>query len=193
MSNYTPIVNYGAKDSLAHGDTLKAIKGGQLDAELQAIASSIASKLDSAGPGQVSIARAKTTLTSKTSSTTLALDPHLQYNVPSSGIYTFEFWFCLTAGGGGITVATPFSGTIDSTISYASRNGTLALAPFNGTTSLVGSTFASTSANGGDYVLVRGVLSATSAGTFGLQWCQNSSSASPLTMSSGYLLMTKVS
>lgn len=47
MSNYSPIVTYGPKDSLAHGDPNKAIKGSQMDAELNAIATAISTKLDS--------------------------------------------------------------------------------------------------------------------------------------------------
>lgn len=46
MSNYTQIVSYGPKDSLSHGDPNKAIKGAQIDAELQAIATAISSKQD---------------------------------------------------------------------------------------------------------------------------------------------------
>lgn len=46
MSNYTPIVLYGPKDSLSHGDPNKLIKGVQLDAEFSSIASAISSKLD---------------------------------------------------------------------------------------------------------------------------------------------------
>ena len=47
MSNYTPIVAYGPKDSLSHGDPNKAIKGVQIDAELAALAVAIATKIDS--------------------------------------------------------------------------------------------------------------------------------------------------
>lgn len=47
MSNYTPIVAYGPKDSLSPGDPNKVIHGTQQDAELQAIATAIATKYDS--------------------------------------------------------------------------------------------------------------------------------------------------
>lgn len=47
MSNYTPIVSYGPKDSLSHGDPNKALKGVQIDAELNAISTAIATKVDS--------------------------------------------------------------------------------------------------------------------------------------------------
>jgi hypothetical protein len=46
LSNYTPIVSYGPKDTLIHGDPAKGIKGVQIDAELQAIAAAIASKVE---------------------------------------------------------------------------------------------------------------------------------------------------
>lgn len=47
MSNYTPVILYAPKDSLAHGDPNKAIKGAQIDNELSAISSAISTKLDS--------------------------------------------------------------------------------------------------------------------------------------------------
>lgn len=50
MSNYSPIVSYGPKDALPHLDPNKAIKGVQIDAELNAIATAIATKVD--GPLQ---------------------------------------------------------------------------------------------------------------------------------------------
>jgi len=46
MSNYTPLVLYGPKDSLSNGDPNKVIHGTQQDAELNAIATAIASKQD---------------------------------------------------------------------------------------------------------------------------------------------------
>lgn len=48
MSNYTPVVSYGPKDSLAHGDPNKALKGVQIDVEFAAIAAAISSKQDAA-------------------------------------------------------------------------------------------------------------------------------------------------
>lgn len=48
MSNYTQIVEFGPKDLLLPGDPDKAILGAQWDAELDAIATAISSKEDSA-------------------------------------------------------------------------------------------------------------------------------------------------
>jgi hypothetical protein len=48
VSNYTPIIAYGTKDSLSHGDPNKVIRGSQLDAELSAIATAVATKQDTA-------------------------------------------------------------------------------------------------------------------------------------------------
>ena len=47
MSNYSQIVSYGPKDNLSPGDPNKVIKGVQIDAELAAIQSAIATKYDS--------------------------------------------------------------------------------------------------------------------------------------------------
>jgi hypothetical protein len=47
MSDYSQIVAYGPKDGLTSGDPLKRIRGVEIDAELDAISTAIASKLNS--------------------------------------------------------------------------------------------------------------------------------------------------
>lgn len=49
MSNYTKITDYAAKDLLLHGDAAKAIKGTEVGAEFDAIATMSATKVDSGG------------------------------------------------------------------------------------------------------------------------------------------------
>lgn len=46
MSNYTKIVNFAVKDSLATGNPSKKVKGTEIDAEFVAIASAVSSKAD---------------------------------------------------------------------------------------------------------------------------------------------------
>lgn len=50
MSNYSPIVNYAAKDALASGDPLKRIKGTEISAEFTSIATMSTTKADLASP-----------------------------------------------------------------------------------------------------------------------------------------------
>ena len=50
MSNYTKATNFTAKDSLPTGDSNKIIKGTEIDNELTAVASAVASKADSNSP-----------------------------------------------------------------------------------------------------------------------------------------------
>ena len=50
MSNYTPTTNFAAKDSLPSGDPAKTIRGSEFSTEFNEIASSIASKANSANP-----------------------------------------------------------------------------------------------------------------------------------------------
>lgn len=50
MSDYNRIYNLTVKDSLPSGNSNKVIKGAELDAELNAVASAIASKADSNSP-----------------------------------------------------------------------------------------------------------------------------------------------
>lgn len=45
MANYTPINNFTAKDSLPSGDPLKRAKGADIQAELNAIAAAIQTKM----------------------------------------------------------------------------------------------------------------------------------------------------
>jgi hypothetical protein len=49
MSNYTQATYFGPKDTLSVGDPLKRAKGTEIDAELLAISTAIATKQDSAG------------------------------------------------------------------------------------------------------------------------------------------------
>lgn len=51
MANYSQIVSYGPKDSLNTGDAAKKIKGTEIDAELAAISTAIATKEDAANKG----------------------------------------------------------------------------------------------------------------------------------------------
>jgi len=50
MSNYTPTTNFAAKDSLLSGDPAKTIRGAEFSTEFNDLASSIASKANSANP-----------------------------------------------------------------------------------------------------------------------------------------------
>jgi cytoskeletal protein CcmA (bactofilin family) len=50
MSNYTPTTNFAAKDSLPSGDPAKTIRGAEFSTEFNDLASSIASKANSANP-----------------------------------------------------------------------------------------------------------------------------------------------
>lgn len=50
MSNYTQSTFFGPKDSLTPGDPLKKIKGTEIDAELSALSTAIATKADNTGP-----------------------------------------------------------------------------------------------------------------------------------------------
>lgn len=49
MSNYSKATNFTAKDALATGNPSKIIKGSEFDTEFDAIATSIATKLDTTG------------------------------------------------------------------------------------------------------------------------------------------------
>jgi hypothetical protein len=50
MSNYTKATNFATKDTLPTGDAGKIVKGTEIDNELNAIASAVSSKADTASP-----------------------------------------------------------------------------------------------------------------------------------------------
>ena len=53
MANYTPINNFTAKDALPTGDPLKRAKGADMQAELNAIAAALVSKVNKDAPETV--------------------------------------------------------------------------------------------------------------------------------------------
>jgi hypothetical protein len=50
MSNYTKTTNFAVKDNLASGNPAKIIKGTEIDAEYNNIATAVATKSDVASP-----------------------------------------------------------------------------------------------------------------------------------------------
>lgn len=50
MSNYTKTTNFAVKDSLASGNPAKIIKGSEINAEYDNIATAVATKADTASP-----------------------------------------------------------------------------------------------------------------------------------------------
>jgi hypothetical protein len=46
MSNYTPITDFAAKDTLSSGDPAKIVKGSEVTDELNAIADAIVTKAE---------------------------------------------------------------------------------------------------------------------------------------------------
>lgn len=50
MTNYVKTTNFAAKDALVSGNPNKVVKGGEIDTELNNIATASATKADTAGP-----------------------------------------------------------------------------------------------------------------------------------------------
>jgi len=50
MSDYTKATNFASKDSLSSGNSLKIVKGTEIDTEFNSIATAIATKADLSGP-----------------------------------------------------------------------------------------------------------------------------------------------
>jgi hypothetical protein len=77
MSNYTKATNFTLKDGLSTGDPQKIIKGSEIDAEYNAIASAVASKADLNSPTFTGTPSAPTASTG-TSSTQIASTAFVQ-------------------------------------------------------------------------------------------------------------------
>lgn len=130
-------------------------------------------------------------------------DPDLVFAVPAAGTYGFEIvvsTFNALAAANGIKGNVNFSGTLTAAGSwYASdvfansgaiANITIALgtvvtaADFNGSTAL---------ASPGTVLCIKGVLTATSAGTLGFSWSQSASAATGSTVQQGsFMTITKL-
>lgn len=56
MSNYTKATDFAAKDALASGNPSKVVKGTEIDTEFNAIATAVATKLDTSGGTDLAVA-----------------------------------------------------------------------------------------------------------------------------------------
>ena len=91
MSNYTKSTNFATKDALSSGNSLKIVKGTEIDTEFNNIATAIATKADLASPTFTGTPLAPTPSTS-TSTTQLATTAFVQAVAqtlfPVGAIYT---------------------------------------------------------------------------------------------------------
>ena len=97
MTDYTKATNFASKDSLSSGNSLKIVKGTEIDTELNSIATAIATKADLSGPTftgtpTLPTGTIATTQSSSDSSTKLAttafVQAVLQTLYPVGSIYT---------------------------------------------------------------------------------------------------------
>ena len=84
MSNYTKTTNFAAKDALSSGDPNKIVKGTEIDAEYNNIATASATKADIAGPTFTGTVTAAT-------STPFSIGASAAFS--SSGIFFVRNWF----------------------------------------------------------------------------------------------------
>jgi len=86
MANYTKATDFAAKDALTTGDPAKIVKGNEIDAEFNAIATAINSKANTASPALTGVPTAPTAA-SGTNTTQLATTAYVLANgVPSGAI-----------------------------------------------------------------------------------------------------------
>jgi len=97
MTDYTKATNFASKDSLSSGNSLKIVKGTEIDTEFNNIATAIATKADLAGPsftGTPSLPTGTTAVTQSSSdsstklATTAFVQTVLQALYPVGTVYT---------------------------------------------------------------------------------------------------------
>lgn len=134
----------------------------------------------------------KTADESVISSTTLQNDDHLTVSLAASAKYWFKFWiFTNNAGAlGGFKAA--LGGTVGVTslkaqieITDDTTNATAALARVTALSSAVGAGLGS----GDNFTTIEGTIETSTAGTFLLQWAQNTSEASNTTVQRNSILL----
>ena len=89
MSNYTKATNFAAKDGLASGNPLKIVRGTEIDAEFNAIATAVATKLDTvSGPQYLTGIVGTNTITAVASATFAAYVAGQVFQFVSAGANT---------------------------------------------------------------------------------------------------------
>ena len=97
MTDYTKATNFASKDSLSSGNSLKIVKGTEIDTEFNSIATAIATKADLSGPtftgtptlptGTIATTQSSTDSSTKLA-TTAFVQAVLQTLYPVGSIYT---------------------------------------------------------------------------------------------------------
>ncbi len=124
----------------------------------------------------------KASSTTKTSTTTLASDTELQLVLPTAGKYEVEVFLWLEkaagTGAGGFKFTFNYTGTVASVIlgGFANVNSTISAV---GPSDLYVSNASFATLGASDLVRLSGIADVSTAGTFSLQWAQNTSSAQP--------------
>ena len=144
MSNYTKTTNFAAKDSLSSGDSAKIVKGTEIDAEFSAIATAIATKLDSGGSvsltsgvtGTLPIANGGTGATTFSTGSVLVgngtaiyqqIAPGTSGNVLTSNGTTWVSSTPSGGGGGGVTSLAVSNSVSGMTVSVNASTGAVTL------------------------------------------------------------------
>src|SRR5262249_32656336 len=136
----------------------------------------------------------KAGVTSRASTTTVAIDPDLQVVLPSGGTYSVEGWFNDTTGtsAGGLKGNISYSGGITGASWAMMGTGT-------GVTAIALSAFGTTAQfesaqSGVGSMLISGVLLCSTSGTVALNWAQQSSNVTASVVGQGsYLRVTRLS
>jgi len=134
-----------------------------------------------------SLSAHKSSSTARASTTTLTNDPDLVLSVPGAGTYqiTGELFFQQNFGGGGIKIALNFTGSTSVAVAHISGyvDGSAVLSPGIAAAGFVILNAATIDSIGTFDVLgISGTIIASTAGTYSVQWAQNSSNPNPTGM-----------
>lgn len=137
----------------------------------------------------------KAAKTSRSANTTPSIDPDLQVSL-LSGSYRFQIWmtdFSSGTSAGGLAGRVTYSGTFSSgSWGMVGSGSNVANVSALGINSVSVGTFQTTQAGNGN-MLISGAFVATSSGTFGLSWAQNTSNATASVLEVGsWMMITRV-
>lgn len=141
----------------------------------------------------------KPAVTSRTSTTTLAVDPDLALVIPRAGTWTFDAWLNYTGGTLGssdLKLSMQYSGSSPFGVWGLNGINLVATTQIRADGNAIGTNTLSVGTNGGVFYTadIHGQITVSTTGTLALYWAQNTSSVTATNIRQGsYLRLKQIS
>jgi hypothetical protein len=135
----------------------------------------------------------KGSATTRTSTASLAADPDMTTSL-GVGVFQIYIYVLVSGGAGGYSIRPTFSGTLNAAATGLAWRRSAIAGFVHGNAPLDASTqsFAVSSLSSSlEFIIIEGLVVTTGAGTFSVDWAQNSSNAAGTTFSAGSFLLVK--